>query len=185
MTSAGLARLTGVFLRVSNLTFGGGDPATAALYTELVAARGWLSAEAYGLVFALARITPGTNMLAFSAGTAWKIGGWSAAILAVFAAALPAGTIAALLTAGYEAWKRNPHAVSAIAGLLAASVGLTLTGAWQLLEPQLKTRDWRRVARAACFAAAGLLLSYRFHVAPVQALGLAALGGFFWQGPKE
>ncbi len=185
MKSASLPRLTGIFLRVNNLTFGGGDPATAALYTELVSARGWLAAETYGLVFALARITPGTNVLAFCAGVAWKIAGWSAAVLAVLAAALPSSACVALLTVGYQSWKNNAHAMSAISGLLAASVGLMLTGAWQLLQPHVITADWRRTVRAAAFACAGLLLSYRFHMAPIQVLGLAALGGFLWRGHGE
>ena len=60
-------RMTALFLRVGNLTFGGGDPTMSALYAELVTNRRWMSNETYGLIYALARITPGTNMLAFCA----------------------------------------------------------------------------------------------------------------------
>src|SRR5579872_3489231 len=58
-----------IFLRVGNLTFGGGDPTMAALQSELVHTRGWLTAEQYALIYGLARITPGTNLLAFSAAS--------------------------------------------------------------------------------------------------------------------
>ena len=54
----------------------------AALQSELVTRHGWLSREKYGLVYGLARITPGTNILAFCAGTAWELKGWPGAILA-------------------------------------------------------------------------------------------------------
>jgi chromate transporter len=185
MKSISLARLTGIFLRIGNLTFGGGDPATAALYSELVVARGWLSREKYGMAFALARVTPGTNMLAFCAGSAWELAGWRAAVLAVLAASLPAAVSVALLSAAYDALKRNGLAVSAISGLLAASVGLMLTGAWLLLQPEAATRKWRRIARAAVLAGGALLLAHRFRMAPVQVLGLAALAGYFWQGSAE
>ena len=70
MPQVSLKRLTWIFLRVGNLTFGGGDPTMAALQSALVHARRWLDEEEYGLIYGLARITPGTNLLAFSAGAA-------------------------------------------------------------------------------------------------------------------
>jgi len=70
MPPASLKQLAWIFLRVGNLTFGGGDPTMAALQSELVAGRRWLDEEQYGLIYGLARITPGTNLLAFSAAAA-------------------------------------------------------------------------------------------------------------------
>jgi len=55
MPPASLKRLTWIFLRVGNLTFGGGDPTMAALQSELVVTRRWLSAEQYALIYGLAR----------------------------------------------------------------------------------------------------------------------------------
>src|SRR5579884_1999136 len=60
-----LKRLAILHFRVGNMTFGGGDPTLAALHSELVGVRKWITVDQYGLVFALARITPGTNLLAF------------------------------------------------------------------------------------------------------------------------
>lgn len=148
----------------------------AALYTELVAARRWLAPEKYGLVYALARITPGTNILAFCAGVAWELCGWPGAALAVAAVTLPACTIAILLTAAYEGLKSNPLAMAAIGGTLAAAVGMMMTGAWQLLVPHLKPGKWRR---AVLFFAAGLVLAFR--LSPIQVLALAAVAGWFWE----
>src|SRR5262245_51874930 len=121
-----------LFLRAGTFTFGGGSPTMAALYADLVTVRGWITAEQYGLVYALARLTPGTNLLAFGAGAAWFIAGWTGAALAVFGMSAPAAVCAVLLTAGYELWKHNAVAMSAIGGVLAASVGLMGASAWQL-----------------------------------------------------
>jgi chromate transporter len=156
----------------------------AALYSELVTTRRWLAPETYGLVYALARITPGTNVLAFCAGAAWELGGWAGALLAVLAAAVPSAACVVLLTLGYQAWQHNAVAMAAIAGTLAAAVGLMATSAWQLLAPSLVTRDWRRVARAVAMAGAAVGLPLGFGISPVAILGLAAVAGFLWQEPK-
>src|SRR5678815_5612358 len=68
MTPFSLRRFALLLLRVANLTFGGGDPTMAALHRELVVKRGWLPPDRYGLIYSLARATPGTNLLAFCAG---------------------------------------------------------------------------------------------------------------------
>ena len=185
MKSFSLGRLTGGVGRVGNLTFGGGDPTMAALYSELVTTRGWLAPETYGLVYALARITPGTNVLAFCAGAAWELAGWPGALLAVLAAAVPSAVCVVLLTLGYEAWKQNAVAMAAIAGTLAAAVGLMATSAWQLLAPSLATRDWRSIVRALALAGAAVWLPLRFGTSPVAVLGLAAVAGYVWQEPQQ
>ncbi|HZT29279.1 MAG TPA: chromate transporter [Bryobacteraceae bacterium] len=169
-----------IFLRIGNLTFGGGDPTMAALQSELVSTHRWLSPERYGLVYALARITPGTNLLAFCAGTAYELLGWGGAIVAVAAVTVPSAAVVVLLTAGYQTWKSNPLAMAAIGGTLAAAVGMMATSAWQLLRPQLA--GGRRL-RAVVVFGVSVLLSLRFGLSPIPVLGLAALVGFFWRVP--
>jgi chromate transporter len=180
MPAVSVKRLSAIFLRVSNLTFGGGDPTMAALYTELVVARRWLKPETYGLVYALARVTPGTNVLAFSAGVAWELAGWAAAFLAVAAAAVPATMIIVLLSAGYESIQGNRLAMAAVGGTLAAAVGMMVASACQLLAPHLKPRAW---PRALVLAGAGMVLP--FWLSPVQVLALAAVAGWFWHAPEQ
>src|SRR6266851_9129773 len=107
MPPASLKQLSWIFLRVGNLTFGGGDPTMAALQSELVATRHWLDEEQYGLIYGLARITPGTNLLAFCAAAGWLIVGWAGSVLGVLAVTLPSAIVVVLLTAGYQAWSGN------------------------------------------------------------------------------
>lgn len=182
MSPVSLKRLTWMFLRVGNLTFGGGDPTMAALQSELVHGRRWLDEEAYALIYGLARITPGTNLLAFSAGAAWKILGWRGALAVVFAMTVPAAAIVVLLTSGYQDWESNGLAMAAIGGTLAAASGMMATSAWQLLVPQIRAGG--RLRAAVIFLAA-LIASMRFAMSPIQVLGLAALAGLFWRAPAD
>jgi chromate transporter len=185
MSPPSLRRLTLLYTRVSNLTFGGGDPTMAALQSELVERHAWLTPEKYGLVYALARITPGTNILAFCAGTAWELKGWPGAILAVLGASVPSAAVVVLLTAGYEAFRHNARARAAIAGTLAAAVGMMAVSAWQLVRPHLHPRlNKRRALRAIVLVTASACLSFVFHLPPIEVLGLAALAGFFWRTPE-
>ena len=89
MTSFSIRRLALLFLRVGNLTFGGGDPTMAALHRELVVSHRWLTPERYGLIYSLARATPGTNLLAFCAGVGWQLARLRGALAAVLSASIP------------------------------------------------------------------------------------------------
>jgi len=182
MPAVSLKRLSWIFLRVGNLTFGGGDPTMAALQSELVVTRGWLSREDYGLIYALARITPGTNLVAFSAAAAWRIAGWLAAVVAVFAMSVPPSVVVVFLTSGFQASSSNALAAAAIGGTLAAAVGMMATGAWQLLVPRIRQGD---SLRAMVLFLASLIASLKFSMSPIQVLGVAALVGVVWRGPAE
>ncbi len=178
MPDPGLRSLAGIFLRIGNLTFGGGDPTMAALQRELVERRGWLSAESHGLIYALARVTPGTNVLAYCAGAGWKTGGWPGAVVAVLAASLPSSIVAYLLIAGYQSMDAIPWARAAMSGVAASVAGMMAAGAILLLRPQW--REGRRV-RSAIVAAAALVLSHQFEWQPVPILAIAAAAGYFWE----
>ena len=177
MLKYSLARLLGVFLRVGNTTFGGGDPTMLALHRELVVRRPWLTADQYGLSFTLARVTPGTNMLAFCAAVGWYLAGWLGAIGGVLVVTVPSTVLVLWITVGYEAWQRNPVAMSAINGTVAAAVGMMLAGSWLLLKPHLRgTTRWP----AAILAVGAAVLSRGPKLSPVQILAVAALIGYLW-----
>ncbi len=175
-----LVELTAVFVRIVNLTFGGGDPTMAALERELVSRRGWLPAHMYGLTYALARITPGTNLIAFCAGVAWTLAGWTGAVLAVIAGTVPSAVLVVWLTYAYEVMKDSRVAAGATAGMLASAAGMMFAAAWNLLRPHLHRRSWAR----ATLLAGGSAALMTFALPPVEVLGLAALAGFLWREGK-
>ena len=178
MAQATWRSLLWLYTRIGNTTFGGGDPTMAALQGELFE-RKWIDREQYGLVYGLARVTPGTNILAFCAGTGWlSLGALIGAVLAVVGSSLPSAGIATLLTAGYVAWRQNPWAMAAIGGMLAAATGLMAVAAYGLLKPHFKRQRW---LRAGVIFGAALLLSLRFGLTPIQILALAAVTGALWR----
>ena len=182
MPAPKLSDITAVFLRIGNLTFGGGDPTVAALGRELVERRGWLDAYKFGLAYSLARVTPGTNMLAFCAGAAWSLRGWRAAVAAVLAVTVPSAALVVWVTRAYESSRQNALAAAAVGGVLAAAVGMMIAVACLLVRPQMSRRSWPRTLVLVLVPA---ILTARFSVPPLQSLLLAALGGLVWKEPHE
>lgn len=153
----------------------------AALQQELVERRRWLKPEQYALAYALARITPGTNVLAFCAGAAWYVGGWAAAVGAVVAGTAPSAVLAVLLTMAYERIKADALAQGAIGGLLAAAVGMMAAAAWNLVRPRLAPGNR---LRTAVLALGSLVLLVLLAVPPIPVLALAAGVGAVWRCPE-
>ena len=178
MTSFSLRRFALLALRVVNLTFGGGDPTMAVLHRELVVSRGWVSPEQYGLIYSLARATPGTNLLAFCAGIGWQLARFKGALIAVLSGSIPCAAAVVWFTYVYTLWRSNAMAMSAIGGMLAAAAGLMSAAAFQLVRPRWK--PGKRVRAAVIFLSA-FLLSLRLDVPPIQVLGLGAVVGLIWR----
>ena len=175
-----LARLTRVFFVIGNTTFGGGNPTMAVLQRELVVRRGWITQEDYALAYALARITPGTNILAFCAAVASRILGLRGAITAVLAVTVPSAILAVLITRGYESWQTNTVVMAAIGGTVAAVAGMMWASVWLMVAPYA-SRNLRKTLRALIFFGAAFLTSWRFGVTPIPVIGIAALAGFLWK----
>lgn len=180
MTSPRLREIGWLFLRIGNTTFGGGDPTMAALHREMVERLGWITAEQYGLCFSLARITPGTNVLAFCAASAWLAGRWAGAIVAVTAACVPSAVLAVVLVHSYEAWSANAAVRAAVGGMTASVVGMMLASALLLFRSQ--TRD-AGLARGLLITVGSAVLVGWLGWSPVPVLALAAAAGAFWKEP--
>jgi chromate transporter len=179
-----LPEFTGVIFRAANFTVGGGGPAVAILLREMVHKRHWMSEEGYAICFALARVTPGTNMIAFYTATGWLVKRWRGAIAALLAGSLPCCLFAALVTAGFERISENRWVQAGMAGALAASVGLLLATFWLLVKPFLKKRDWKS---GSAIILASIVLSMYVGLSPITVLILAALAGALFKpgsGPE-
>ncbi|MBI4908148.1 MAG: chromate transporter [Acidobacteria bacterium] len=167
-----------VFGKAGNTTFGGGDPTVASLRRELCDQKGWLSQEQFAIAFAIARVVPGTNVLAFVAASAYQIRGWITAVLAVIAASAPSAVIAVWLLIALDAAQRNRLATAAAAGILASVVGMMIASAWQLIRPALTAAKWPRVL---VFMGGALLLREWANWSPLQVLLAAAAIGALWR----
>ncbi len=172
MTKPSLASLTALYLKIGNTTFGGGNPTMALLQRELIR-RDWITREDFALAYSLARVTPGTNVLAFCAATGARVLGLVGALAAVMAVTLPSAVVAVLLTRGFETWRTNPWAIAAIGGIVAAVSGMMWASVCLLIKPFLGLR-------ALLFAGSAFLAAWKFHVTPVPVILVAALAGFLW-----
>jgi chromate transporter len=170
--------LSAIFFRIGGLTFGGGNAGIAALNRELVSKRGWLSQSQFQFCYALARVTPGTNLLAFCVAVGWSLLGWPGALLAVLSLSVPSAVLVILFTHIYEAWRTYPMAQTVIRGLLAATIGIIVASAWILARPTFISGKW---LRPAVIITGAMILPLRYSTPPLRVLALAALVGLIWR----
>jgi chromate transporter len=178
MAAITLRTLAATYLRIGNTTFGGGDPTILALRKQLVDTTQVLSNDEFSLSYTLARATPGTNVLAFCAGTGWQMRGWIGAMLAVSTVCVPSSILAVLVAGAFQSWMANPFGYAAISATLAAAVGLMFAGAWLLIRPHTR---WEKLPRTLVFVTGSFVLAWRAGLSPLQIIGLASIAGLFWR----
>ncbi len=175
--------LTWVFLRIGNTTFGGGYVTMGMLGRELVDTRRWITREKFDLAFALARVTPGTNVLAFCAAVGALICGIAGAVAAVLAVSAPSAAVAVLFMQGVESSQGNRIAMAAIGGTVAAVAGMMWATIWTILRPHVGgfTRNFQMVL----IAGGAFLASWKYHVTPVPIIFAGTLIGLLWKDGKK
>jgi chromate transporter len=178
-----LSKIARIFFRVGNTTFGGGYITMGMLGRELVERRGWLSQAKYDLAFALARVTPGTNVLAFCAAVGSQLRGFVGAMVAVLALVLPSALIALLFIYGFEAGQNNRIAMAAIGGTVAAVAGMMWSTIWTILRPQVG--GLVRNLQVILIVGGAFLASWKFDVTPLPIIGLGLVVGLLWKDPDQ
>jgi chromate transporter len=171
--------LTRIFLRIGNTTFGGGYVTIGMLGRELVDRLGWLSVEKFDLAFALARVTPGTNSIAFCAAIGSVLRGWRGAIAAVAASTAPSAIIAVVFISAFEAGQNNRIAMAAIGGTVAAVVGMMWSTIWTILRPHAGSISQNM--RMLLIAGGAFVASWWFKISPLPIITAGLLVGLFWR----
>jgi chromate transporter len=179
VTRPSLSGILALYGKVGNTTFGGGDPTMAILRRELCDRRGWLTNEQFALAFSLARVTPGTNVLAFCAATGQMMLGWLASVVAVIAASAPSAALVVWLTMAFQSSSRNPVTQAAANAVLAAVVGMMAASVWALAKPSLTRSGWLRVV---LFTGGTVVLHEVLNWSPIQIMAFSALAGILWKG---
>jgi chromate transporter len=169
-----LAEIANAFTRYANFTLGGGSATVAVLHREILDKRRWLSDDSFALCFALARLTPGTNLLAFCAGVGWRLRGISGALIALLTASIPCTMIVVVATALLSHWQQHHWAQAAIHGAIAAAVAITVKTCWTIAHPHFRPGARLRV----CLIGAAAFLLYVWARMPaVDVLLLAGASG--------
>ena len=171
-----LQQIGSVFTRYANLTLGGGSATTAVIHGEIVTKRHWVTEEQFGLSYALGRLTPGTNLLAFCVGIGWMLRRWSGALVALLAASIPCTLVVVAITVLFNRWQENPYAQAAIRGAIAAAVAITVKTVWTIAHPHFKPGNRLRVV---AIGVAAFTLHAIAGISPIEVLLFAAVVGFF------
>jgi chromate transporter len=135
-----ISQIAAIFARYANFTLGGGSATIAVLHQEILDKRKWLNESDFALCFALCRLTPGTNLLAFCAGVGWVQGRSPGAIVALLAASIPSAIIVTVMTAAFSSWQESALARATIHGAIAAAVAITIKTCWVIAKPHFKGR---------------------------------------------
>jgi chromate transporter len=130
-----LASIADVFTRYGNFTLGGGSATSAVIHGQIVTRRHWVTDQQFALCYALGRLTPGTNVLAFCTGIGWLLRGLLGALVALLAASIPCTLIVIVITALFREWQGNAIAQAAIHGAVAAAVAITAKTSWTIAGP--------------------------------------------------
>ena len=156
------------------MTFGGGSATIGTLHREIIDKRNWVTQQQFDLSYALSRLTPGTNLLAFCAAIGWLSRKWYGALAVLVAASIPCSLLAVLLSVIYQSLSRHPYAMVALRGALAAAVGIVAATAWTIIRPHAKKTN---TVKICAFGIGAFLLAVFFHFSPIRILLLAALIG--------
>ena len=131
----------------------GAASAAASLRRDLVN-DGLISEAQFDEAFGIARLTPGTNLLAMVTLLGLRLNGWRGAVAALAVTTAVPGTIAAMATMVYVSYASHPAAARSMQGARAGALAVLLWASVRLLLPQFSDRR----VQAASIALAVLML---------------------------
>lgn len=170
-----LSALAVVIARDSNLTFGGGT-ATSEVLRRSLTKRGWITDEDHRRIFALSRLTPGTNLLAYCTGIGWTTRGAAGASVAWLASSVPSSILSLGVRASFEWLAASPSLAVAVLLAMTIAVALLASSAWHLAKPFLR---WHMARRSTVIMLAAVVAVVA-GLAPIATLLVAAAAGALW-----
>jgi chromate transporter len=167
---ATVVSLAVVFGQLSLLAFGGANSILPEMQRLIVDSHHWLSAQEFAAMFALAQAAPGPNMMVVSL-IGWRVAGFSGALVATAAIALPASALTYLVSGAWHRFRDAPWRRALQAGLRPVTVGLVMASAALLIRST--TIDWGTAA--VTLVGTVVFLTTRLH--PLLVLAVAAALG--------
>jgi chromate transporter len=164
-------RLFAVMARDANLTLGGGST-TAEVLRRSLTKRGWITNDTHRDLFAVSRLTPGTNLLAYCTAIGWHVRGIDGAIVALVASSVPSALACVLAYLAFERLNASPIFSNVVLLGMTAAALLLGSSAWHLAKPALNQRPRTRAFLAAGMTSAG--------ISPALVLLACGIGGAAW-----
>jgi chromate transporter len=166
-----------IWLVIGIQSFGGGT-STLLLIHQTCIKKGWLEEDEFVRDWAMVQISPGINLVKFTALIGYRLLGWPGLATAMAGLLLPSSLATVLMTAGFFAIRDLPVVQAAMKGILPATVGLSVTMSIQmgqtLLNRAHKEGPLRLSAHLLILVAAALLMAFT-NLSPV--LMLLICGG--------
>ncbi len=159
-------------------SFGGPGAQIAAMQSEVVDKRAWLTQEQFGRALGLCFFLPGPEAQQMVTWIAWKLDGWRSAIVAALAFILPGLFACGVLGYAYVHYGRLPAVEGALVGVRAVVAGILFVSAWRLAAKSLE--GWGQ-GRASLGAFLGRCCGVPF--AAVAAVAVVAGGCGWWGTP--
>lgn len=169
-----LVALASLYAQISLVAVGGGNTVLPEMQRQVVSVHGWMTAQEFAALYALAQAAPGPNILVATL-VGWRVAGLPGALVATGAFVTPSSLLTYFVSG---AWYRFRHARwrrVVQAGLTPVTAGLILAGATLLTEAT--ATNWRTVALTVIVTV--LLVLTRLNPIPLLALG-AVLGASGW-----
>ena len=176
-----LGGLAGIFAWFGNSTFGGGTATIVQLEHQLIDEREWLSRDDSHIAYAISRLTPGTNLLAYCVAVGWRMRRLAGAVVALGAASLPNALLAIALTRFFSSWVDHPLTAHALNAALAAAVAIIVGTVWTMIRPLVQRRQY---LRTFCFAGGAVLLATVAELSPLRILVGAGILGAICTEPE-
>ena len=173
------------FLKVGLFSFGGGYAAIP-LIRDVVMSYGWLSEDMLTYMIAVSESTPGPIMVNLATYVGISQGGMAGALVATFAAVLPAFFIIIGIIVFLQHLLTNPYVNAVLQGMKSCVTGIILaTGVHMVSKNCLPADggspvpDLRAVAVTAVLAGVyfGLRAWGKKKLSPIQLIGISAVVG--------
>lgn len=140
------------FAALSCIAFGGLPSVVPEMQRYVVDVQGWVSADDFIHLFAIAQAAPGPNIL-FAGLVGWKLAGLPGALVALGAICTPAAVISWWVSGLWEKYKEAPRRIALQRAMAPLVVGLIFSGGFVIATPG-PVPDWRLwlIAGAAAVA---------------------------------
>lgn len=123
-----LIALALIFTELSLLAFGGGNSILPEMQRRVVDLHGWMSAEQFNALFALAQAAPGPNMMVVPL-VGWHVAGFSGLLVTSIAKFGPSSLVTIFALRAWERFRDRPWRRIVQVGLLPITVGLVVASA--------------------------------------------------------
>lgn len=169
----GAGRLFRVFLGLGLRGFGGPMAHLALFRREFVDQRGWIAADRYDALVALAQLVPGPASSQVGVLLGWRWAGWRGALAAFAGFTLPSAVLMAALGMGWATGHGSDAGAAVLRGLMLAAVVVVL----QAVVTMLRSTGLQPLPLVAAVIVAMLTVTEPFEGAAMLALvGSAILG---------